>query len=71
MRPNRVPNISLPSDAEMKKKGRGVFEERSAQMHGTKVKAVKYFDKRSVMFLRTYAAVFPTIQKLKYDSKER
>ena len=53
MRLNRVPNISLPSDAEMKKKGRGVFEERSAQMHGTKVRAVKYFDKRLVMFLTT------------------
>ena len=40
-------------------------------MSGVEVRAVKYFDKRPVMFATTYASVEPIIEKLKYDSKQR
>ena len=71
VRPNRIPNISLPSEKQMKKKGRGCVEERSTLVCGQRVRAVKYFDKRCVMFLTTYASVLPSVEKQKYDSKKR
>ena len=40
-------------------------------MSGVEVRAVKYFDKRPVMFATTYASVEPITEKLKYDSKQR
>ena len=71
VRPNRVPAISLPTDGVMKCNGRGSVEERSTNILGIKVRAVKYFDKRSVMFLTTYAPVLPTVEKLKYDKRSK
>ena len=35
------------------------------------MRAVKYLDKRCVMFLTTYASVLLSVEKQKYDSKER
>ena len=67
VRPNRLPNISMPNE----KKGRGNYEQRVTSVSGVEVRAVKYFDKRPVMFATTYASVEPIIEKLKYDSKQR
>ena len=67
VRPNRLPNISMPNE----KKGRGNHEQRVTSVSGVEVRAVKYFDKRPVMFATTYASVEPIIKKLKYDSKQR
>ena len=69
--PNRNPNISLPSEKQMKKKERGCVEECTTLVCGQRVWAVKYFEKRCVMFLTTYAFVLPLVEKQKYDSKER
>ena len=55
----------------MKKKGRGCVEECTTLVCGQRVWAVKYFEKRCVMFLTTYASVLPLVEKQKYDSKER
>ena len=71
VRPNRILNISLPSEKQMKKKGRGCVKERSTLVCGQRVRAVKYFGKRCVMLLTTYASILLSVEKQKYDSKER
>ena len=55
----------------MKENGRSCVEECTTLVCGQRVWAVKYFDKRCVMFLITYASVLPLVEKQKYDSKER
>ena len=66
VRPNCLPNISMPSEKEMKKKGN--YEERVTLVSGVVVRAVKYYDKRPVRFATTCASVKSLIEKLKYDS---
>ena len=63
--------VSQIFQCQMKKKGRGNYEQRVTSLSGVEVRAVKYFDKRPVMFETTYASVEPIIEKLKYDSKQR
>jgi len=59
VRINRVPGCNVPSDADMKKEGRGSTVIQTAVVDGVKLRAVKWFDNRGVVLLTSYASGQP------------
>ena len=59
VRMNRLTNCQLPSDAEMKKRGRGAHVEKIAQVGNIEMSAVRWYDNRPVTFLSTFVGAEP------------
>ena len=59
VRQNRLPSCQFSSDIELKKKGRGTFEEKETTIDGTTVRAVKWYDNRGVILASTFAKSHP------------
>ncbi|KAH8022767.1 hypothetical protein HPB51_005065 [Rhipicephalus microplus] len=55
VRANRLQGCPLPSDASLKKKGRGSFEEFETVVDATKLIALKWYDNRAATTLSTFA----------------
>ena len=62
---HRLPSCQFCSDTELKKKGRGTFEEKETTIDGTTVRAVKWYDNRGVILASTFAKshLVGTVQK--------
>ena len=60
VRSNRLYNCKLPDYKYMKKKGRGSTEIWVSSVDKLELRAVKWFDNRSVTLLSTYESVEPT-----------
>ncbi|XP_064483045.1 piggyBac transposable element-derived protein 3-like [Ornithodoros turicata] len=71
VRPNRVSGVTMTSDKEMKKAGRGTLQEKSASVGNVQLKLVKWMDNRSVHLLSTFVGGFPTSQVQRWDKKTR
>ncbi|XP_047490888.1 piggyBac transposable element-derived protein 3-like [Penaeus chinensis] len=69
IRPNRLRNCNLESDADLKKYGRGSYDFRVEQNHN--FVAVKWHDTRAVTLVSTYAGPEPTSQVSRWDKRER
>lgn len=66
---NHLQGCSLTPDTEMKKKGRGAFEEREAFVDEVEMRAVKWFDNRGVVVASTFASAQPVSNVDRWDRK--
>uniref|UniRef100_A0A3B3SQ04 PiggyBac transposable element-derived protein domain-containing protein n=1 Tax=Paramormyrops kingsleyae TaxID=1676925 RepID=A0A3B3SQ04_9TELE len=71
VRQNRLQGGNFSKDKELKKKGRGTFEEQQAVVDGVEVRAVKWFDNRGVIVASTFASAQPVSFIERWDRKER
>ena len=67
VRQNRLPGCQFSSDTELKKKGRGTFEEKETTIDGTTVRAVKWYDNRGVILASTFAKSHPVGTVRRWD----
>lgn len=59
VRSNRLPGSSMMPDADLKRSGRGSFQEKTAYVGDTQLHAVKWFDNRPVTLLSSYVGAHP------------
>ncbi|XP_033971608.1 piggyBac transposable element-derived protein 3-like [Trematomus bernacchii] len=71
VRCNRLPGVNLKCDAELKKKGRGSFEEKMAIVGETTLHVVKWYDNRTVSLLSDYAGAYPVNKVERWDRKQK
>lgn len=71
VRLNRVPNSNMPSDKELKKRGRGSFEEKTAVIDDVKLSLISWFDNKNVNILSAYVGSEPTTTKRRYCRREK
>nr|XP_050043543.2 piggyBac transposable element-derived protein 3-like [Dermacentor andersoni] len=71
VRTNRVPGVSLPSEQEMKKKGRGHFEERVAVIDGIELSCTRWQDTRAVTLLSSFVGTQPATSVSRYDRQKK
>lgn len=60
VRANGLPGCSSSTDTDMKKKGRGTFEEKETMLNGVPLRVVKWYDNRATSLLSTFASANPT-----------
>ncbi|KAL3198206.1 hypothetical protein MRX96_053812, partial [Rhipicephalus microplus] len=70
-RANRISGCRLPSDAEMKKDGKGSHVEREATVDGVEVRVVKWYDGRGVNIASTFGSAEPLGSGQRYDRKKK
>ncbi|KAH8038453.1 hypothetical protein HPB51_001568 [Rhipicephalus microplus] len=70
-RANRISGCRLPSDAEMKKDGRGSHMEREATVDGVEVRVVKWYDSRGVNIASTFGSGEPLGSCQQFDRKKK
>ncbi|KAM4567260.1 piggyBac transposable element-derived protein 3-like [Odontesthes bonariensis] len=71
VRANRLPGINFATDNELKRRGRGAFEERETLVNGVSLRAVKWFDNRPVTLLSSFASASPTTAVERWDKKNK
>ncbi|XP_070819483.1 piggyBac transposable element-derived protein 2-like [Chaetodon trifascialis] len=62
VRANRLPGVNLKSDADLKRAGRGAFEEKMALVGETTLHVVKWYDNRSVTLLSDHTGANPVTE---------
>lgn len=62
VRGNRLPGVNLKSDADLKRVGRGAFEEKMAMVTETTLHVVKWYDNRSVALLSDHIRANPVTE---------
>ncbi|RXM35176.1 PiggyBac transposable element-derived protein 3 [Acipenser ruthenus] len=62
VRGNRLPGVNLMCDAELKRAGRGSFEQKMAMVGETTLHVVKWYDNRSVTLLSDYTGAHPVTE---------
>ncbi|CAM4569051.1 unnamed protein product [Leuciscus chuanchicus] len=71
VRSNRLPGSNMISDAELKRSGRGSFEEKTALVSNTTLHAVKWYDNRSVTLLSDYVGAHPVTHVQRWDRSSK
>ncbi|XP_058868693.1 piggyBac transposable element-derived protein 3-like [Acipenser ruthenus] len=71
VRGNRLPGVNLMCDAELKRAGRGSFEQKMAMVGETTLHVVKWYDKRSVTLLSDYTGAHPVTEVDRWDRKRK
>uniref|UniRef100_A0A3B3RJN9 PiggyBac transposable element-derived protein domain-containing protein n=1 Tax=Paramormyrops kingsleyae TaxID=1676925 RepID=A0A3B3RJN9_9TELE len=71
VRTNRLKGCPLKTDKEMKKMGRGSFEEKIATYDGVQIIANKWQDNRSVTLLSTFTGAHPVLQVERWDKTKK
>uniref|UniRef100_A0A9J8BZG4 PiggyBac transposable element-derived protein domain-containing protein n=2 Tax=Cyprinus carpio TaxID=7962 RepID=A0A9J8BZG4_CYPCA len=71
VRTNRLAGCCLPTDQDMKRKGRGAFEEKETIYNGVTLRAVKWHDNRAVTLLSTFASANPATTVMRWDKKKK
>ncbi|XP_024119090.1 piggyBac transposable element-derived protein 3 [Oryzias melastigma] len=66
---NRLRGCSFSADSEMKKKGRGTFEEQQAEVENVDIRVVKWYDNRAVVVASTFASAQPVSTTQRWDRK--
>ncbi|KAH8027792.1 hypothetical protein HPB51_010306 [Rhipicephalus microplus] len=67
----RLKGCKLPSDKDLKKKGRGSYVEMATTFEGVSLRAVKWFDNRPVTSLSTFVSASPEQAVKRFDKKTR
>lgn len=67
VRRNRVPQNKMPSETEMKKRGRGATEEMVAHVNGVDVSLVQWQDNKTVSLMSSMTGVEPMSSVRRYD----
>nr|XP_047132645.1 piggyBac transposable element-derived protein 3-like [Hydra vulgaris] len=71
VRTNRLPNIKMSTDGELKKEGRGSTAIRVTTVDNVELRAIKWFDNRGVALLTSYEAVNPINIVNRWDRKTK
>lgn len=71
VRENRLRNCPLPNDNDLKKGGRGSFEEMETNVKRVTLRAVKCHDNRAVTLLSTFSGAEPLGVVQRYNRKEK
>ncbi|XP_024153448.1 piggyBac transposable element-derived protein 2 isoform X2 [Oryzias melastigma] len=71
VRVNRLPGVSMMCDAELKRTGRGSFDQKTAMVGDTTLHAVKWYDNRSVSLLSDYIGAHPVTDVDRWDGKQK
>lgn len=71
IRLNRFPGCSFNSDNQMKKKGRGTYEEKEAVIEGISIRAIKWFDNRGVTLATSFSSTEPISITERWDRKQK
>lgn len=71
VRINRVPGVSMPGEQEMKKKGRGHFEERVAVVDGVELSCTRWQDNRAVTLLSSFVGAEPAARASRYNRQKK
>ncbi len=71
VRGNRLPGVNLMCDAELKRAGRGSFEQKMAMVRETTLYAVKWYDNCSVTLLSDYTGAHPVTEVDRWDRKQK
>ncbi|XP_040072076.1 piggyBac transposable element-derived protein 3-like [Ixodes scapularis] len=61
----------MPSDKEMKQKGRGSFEEKVATLDGIQLSCTRWQDNRAVTLLSTFVGAEPVLTAPRWSQKEK
>lgn len=61
----------MPSEQEMKKKGRGHFEERVAVVDGIELSCTRWQDNRAVTLLSSFVGTQPVGNASRYDRQKK
>ena len=69
MRMNTVQTVSLPSDADMKRPGRGTVAVQRSRIGGVHSNLIKWMDSKSVTLLTTSSGSVPMTQVKGFDRK--
>lgn len=69
VRSNRLPGVNSMCDAELKRTGRGSFEQKTAMVGETTLHAVKWYDNRSFSLLSNYIGTHPVTDVDRWDGK--
>ena len=67
VRCNRLPNLTVISDTELKKKGRGAHMEKVAKVDDVTLSVVRWFDNRPVTFLSTFVGAQPITETKRFS----
>ena len=67
----RLPGLSFQTDSQLKKRGRGSFDEHETNVGDTKITAVKWHDNRSVSLLSSFVNSHPVEDCKRYDKKTK
>ncbi|CAI5644706.1 unnamed protein product [Oreochromis niloticus] len=71
VRGNRLPVVNLKSDADLKRAGRGAFEEKIAMVRETTLHVVKWYDNRSVTLLSDHIGANPVTGVDRWDRNQK
>ncbi|XP_050502828.1 piggyBac transposable element-derived protein 2-like [Diabrotica virgifera virgifera] len=71
VRPNRLKGCNFSTDKDMKKKGRGSFEELVYKKEGITLRAVKWYDNKPVHLLSSFVGTYPTSQVQRWDKAKK
>ena len=71
VRSNHLQGCTLSSDKELKKKGRGTFQEKECILDSTPVRVIKWMDSKPVTLLTTFESAEPTSVVKRWDRKEK
>ena len=70
VRPNRLQNLKMLSDDELKKQGRGSIDAWHTSDAGTELVCVKWFDNKSVHLLSSFLQAHPVDLVERFDKKQ-
>uniref|UniRef100_A0A3B4ZMF2 PiggyBac transposable element-derived protein domain-containing protein n=1 Tax=Stegastes partitus TaxID=144197 RepID=A0A3B4ZMF2_9TELE len=71
VRGSRLPGVNLKSDADLKKEGRGAFEEKMAIVRETTLLVVKWYDNHSVTLMSDHIRANPVTEVDRWDRKKK
>ena len=69
VRSNRLRGCILPSDKDIKKKGRGSYKEKQCKINNTTLRAIKWMDTKPVTLLTSFDSAHPLTSVSRYDPK--
>ena len=71
VRKKRLKGCTLISDQDLKKRGRGHYEEKSTIINDVELRAIKWYDNRAVTLLTSYSSAEPVGEVKRFDRKTK
>ncbi|KAF2904348.1 hypothetical protein ILUMI_01806 [Ignelater luminosus] len=67
----RFPGCAFTSNANLKKKGRGTYEEKESAIENVNIRTIKWFDNRGVILATTFSSAEPLRKTERWDKNEK
>jgi len=65
---NRLPKVKFVSDAQLAKRGRGAYQEKTTSVDDAQLSLVRWFDNRPISFLSTFVGSQPLSEIRRYNT---